>query len=530
MISLQFARLRDYLLSPLYEDDEILAIDKPYGLNTHTNDSKMEDSDFIQDGLIEMFSKQLERPLHIVHRLDKTTTGVLVFAKSVESAKKYSEFFFHRKVKKTYFFITKYALSKSEFVIDKSILHKGRELDAETEFEFQESKAGFSLWKALPHTGRNHQIRIHAQEAGISILGDEKYGGAAYPFLCLHNRRIEFPNGVFIEADAPSYFLELEALQHPQSARVLFEADRRRRLYQIDPAKPNDEIFRLVNIKSNRVESGVTIDHLGKYALLTWYGDNWSESNEADFEQFAKHWRRPMLVKFANAKMKHLPLRAVGEADFDSSWSAREENLKFCFDTAVGQFPGLALSQRLQRRWLMENSKRKSVLTLFAQTCSFALAAGFCGATEITIVESSKGSLNFGKQNFILNHIGVDNVQFLCRESMAFLTQAVAKGKLYEIIVCDAPSFLRGSKANFKLEEELENLTELCLRALATPGALLFSTSAEGLSNLDINGAFSKAKMAIENMNIAVECLEAPLDFDIPGERSNLKSFIVTKN
>ena len=76
---MKFVRLFDPLLSVLFEDDDIVAIDKPYGFNAHTNDSKIEHSDFIQDGLIEIYEKNLGQKLHIIHRLDQTTTGVMIF-------------------------------------------------------------------------------------------------------------------------------------------------------------------------------------------------------------------------------------------------------------------------------------------------------------------------------------------------------------------------------------------------------------------------------------------------------------------
>ena len=84
---MNFLRLNDKLLSVLFEDSEIIAIDKAYGINTHTNESKVGNTDFFQDGLIEIFEKNLKIKLYIVHRLDQTTTGVIVFAKSPESAK-----------------------------------------------------------------------------------------------------------------------------------------------------------------------------------------------------------------------------------------------------------------------------------------------------------------------------------------------------------------------------------------------------------------------------------------------------------
>ena len=164
---MKFLRLQDHLLSVLFEDEDIVAINKPYGFNAHTNDSKIEHSEFIQDGLIEIYEKNRGKKLHIIHRLDQTTTGVMIFGKSVESAKKYAEFFFHRQVKKTYWFLTKSKSSQASFRIDEQIVHKGRELDAETQLTLLKKSPTYELWQANPFQGRNHQIRIHAKAANL---------------------------------------------------------------------------------------------------------------------------------------------------------------------------------------------------------------------------------------------------------------------------------------------------------------------------------------------------------------------------
>ena len=253
---MKFLRLPDILLSTLFEDDDIIAIYKPYGLNAHTNDSKLEHSDAVQDGLIEMYEKQRGSRLHIIHRLDQTTTGVMIFGKSAESAKKYAEYFFNRQVKKTYLFVTKNKSEKKSYLINQQIIHKAKELDAETDLKFIKKSDNFELWQANPHTGRNHQIRIHSQVAGISILGDEKYEGHAFPFLCLHNWRIEFPNGVVILSKPPVYFENLSLLDRAASAVKFFEADRRERLFS---QAGRNQCFRL-----GHKDSVFTLDQFGE--------------------------------------------------------------------------------------------------------------------------------------------------------------------------------------------------------------------------------------------------------------------------
>ncbi len=505
---MKFLRLPDFLISVLYEDDDILAIDKPYGFNAHTNDSKIEHSEFIQDGLIEMFEKQLGQKLHIIHRLDQTTTGVMIFGKSPEGAKKYADFFFNRQVKKTYWFITASKSTKKNFEITDGIIHKGKELDASTTLSFLNKSENFELWQANPHTGRNHQIRIHSKAARIPILGDEKYEGKRYPFLCLHNHQIEFPNKIVIKSKAPIYFENLKLLEDQVLAKSLSEADRRLRLFTAQA----DQSFRLVHIKGHSRELGFSIDQFGQNLVLNWPHDAWTTTDSEKFSFFAKTRKRPMIVKFPKSQV------LIGEAE--KVWIAKEGSLKFELKAEVPFF----LNQRLQRSWVLKHSKNKSVLSLFSSTCGFGLAAALGQASDVISVESNKNLLKQGKRNFEINKLDPEKFKFFYRDSLAFLKQTASKNLKYDVIICDAPTFMRTEKGVFKIEKDLESLLKTCFECLASKGTLLFSTAYDGFVIDDLRKAIVKTQKGIE-----IECILPGLDFELPDERAQLKSFLIRR-
>lgn len=502
---MNFLRLPDILLSTLFEDDDIIAIDKPYGFNAHTNDSKIEHSDFIQDGLIEMYEKQRGSKLHIIHRLDQTTTGVMIFGKSVESAKKYAEYFFNRQVKKTYLFITKNKSEKKSYTINQQIIHKARELDAETDLQFIKKSANYELWQANPHTGRNHQIRIHSQAAGISILGDGKYDGHAFPFLCLHNQRIEFPNGIVILSKPPAYFEDLKLLEDPVLVQAFFEADRRERLFS--KASPS-QCFRL-----GHKNATFTLEQLGEMVMLTWPKDRWTD---ADAEKF---------LAFAKAKDKRLVVQKLpGES---ISWVAEEGAVH---SEIHSELAGLLLNQRLHRNWVLNHSANKSVLNLFASTCTYGVVAALGKASQVTSVEANKNALNWGRKNFELNQLNTESFKFLCRDSLTFLEQSLNKKITYDLIICEAPAFFRREKGVFKIENGLEALLENCLQCLSAHGELLFTTSYDGLYIDDIRRAIVAVQKKLNLKNLEINCILPALDFELPNEKPQLKSFLIRKN
>lgn len=483
MAIMNFLRLHDPLLSILFEDDDIIAIDKPYGFNAHTNDSKIEHSDFIQDGLIEIYEKNFKIKLHIIHRLDQTTTGVMIFGKSPESAKKYAQYFFDRKVQKTYLFITHKISQKNEFKVNENIIHKGKDYDALTDFKLLKKNSRFELWQAEPHTGRNHQIRIHAKAINLSLLGDDKYGGSEFPFLCLHNYSIEFPNGLIIKSQLPQHFENLDLLEDKKNAEINFEADRRHRLFA---KSEKNQCFRLFHQKNKFKNQDFTIDQFG-----------------------AEKINQPT----ENADIK--------------IWTAFENKIQYELRSDIKNNVGLFTNQRLQRYWVLNNSKNKNILNLFSYTGSHSVSAVAGGATTVTSVDLNKNNLNWARKNFELNHLNSDAHKFLLRDSLTYIEQAVTKNLKYDLIICDAPAFYRREKGIFKIENELQKLIQNCMSCLNSNGDFLFSTTADDLYIDTIRTVILTAQKNLCLPNLEINCILPSLDFELPDQKSNLKSFLI---
>ena len=206
----------------LYEDEDVIALNKPSGLAVQGGTKTKNHI----DRLLSAWGEGLERP-RLVHRLDRDTSGVLLLGKSPQAAARLSGAFAKRRAHKTYWALVAGNPKPEDGYIDTPLIKKGfhdREIVqpaepnepgaevAETEY-VTISRAGPRVaWMALrPHTGRTHQLRAHMQAIGHSILGDPKYGSeesqslSAGLNLQLHHRRIELPhptNGTLI-VEAP---------------------------------------------------------------------------------------------------------------------------------------------------------------------------------------------------------------------------------------------------------------------------------------------------------------------------------------
>lgn len=191
----------------LYEDDDLLVINKPAGMVVHPAPGNW--SGTLANALLyycgEAINNGGDRP-GIIHRLDKDTSGLLAAAKRPESLWKMTELFAGRKVDKRYLAVC--VGNPGNRTIEEPI---GRHLKdrqkmavradgkpAKTEIRTIYTFKGISLVEAVLHTGRTHQIRVHLQHAGCPILGDAVYGSASinqrYPVRrqLLHAWRLAF--------------------------------------------------------------------------------------------------------------------------------------------------------------------------------------------------------------------------------------------------------------------------------------------------------------------------------------------------
>lgn len=224
----------------LYEDKNILAIDKPSGIAVHS-DGRSNDQTVV-DWVIKNYPKiknvgELEADTDrsgVVHRLDKETSGVLLIAKNQKAHAFLKNLFQERKIKKIYHTIVNGFIKNDFGRIDKPIGRspsdfrrrlsgrgaKGELKEAVTEYKVlnrfeDETGNKFTYLEVKPKTGRTHQIRVHMKFLNHPVVADTLYNpGAPYPpglkRLALHAKSIEFENlnGDYlkIESSLPTEF------------------------------------------------------------------------------------------------------------------------------------------------------------------------------------------------------------------------------------------------------------------------------------------------------------------------------------
>ncbi len=215
-------------LNIVYEDGDLIVINKRSGMVVHpaSGHSSATLVNAVMGHCSDLSSiGGVIRP-GIVHRLDKDTSGLIIIAKNDLCHKSLSDQFKARDIKKTYYAIVTGEVKRAKFVVDLAIgrsqtdrkkmavvisgAHKARE--SYTGFELVSAKNGFSLLKAMPRTGRTHQIRVHLSHIGFPVAGDTLYTPPGlYKIL---SRRKFFSDRLWLHA------AEIE-FTHPASSKIM---------------------------------------------------------------------------------------------------------------------------------------------------------------------------------------------------------------------------------------------------------------------------------------------------------------------
>jgi 23S rRNA pseudouridine1911/1915/1917 synthase len=228
-------------LEIIYEDNHLIAINKPNGLLVHaddTGDSSLEE--ILKEYIKEKYQKPGNVFLQSCHRLDRPVSGALIFAKTSKGKDRMRQLFTDRKVHKTYLALVTQCPDPFEADLvnwmykdrDKNVVEiiKGERpgaVKARTIYKTLGQVGKYFLVQLHPVTGKSHQLRLHMSFIGSPIVGDVKYGGITIhdpKVLMLHCRQMEFIHPIqqvpiVLRANLPEYPLwkryddEIESLE-----------------------------------------------------------------------------------------------------------------------------------------------------------------------------------------------------------------------------------------------------------------------------------------------------------------------------
>lgn len=472
----------------LFEDDDLLVVQKPSGINTHKPDR------FAPAGIHEWLQKRRRVSLAILHRLDKDTSGVLVFGKTTRANQSLARQFEQHLVEKRYLLLAAAKPTRTRF--------QAQSAKAVTEFEFQEPLGRWFLIEARPITGKTHQIRRHAAENGFPIVGDTEYGGLPAPRLMLHAHRIRFRHpatdeSVTFEASIPRTFETPDPLTAAREYReLLFSSE--------------TNAYRLINDAADGFP-GVVVDSYAGRLLVQWQTE---QTQPGLLEQLG-----PVVEQFVTKQKRTAP--AVGER-----FEVLENGLKFLVNFGEGLGTGLFPDQR-ENRWrlLQMPLAGKSALNCFAYTCAFSVAVAQAGAT-VTSVDLSRRYLDWGRENFRVNDLDPATHEFIFGDVFEWLRRLAKRGRQWDVVLLDPPTFSTTKSGRvFRAARDYGALMALAAPLVKPDGWLFCSTNQRTLPASEFEAILVKSARAAGRFLEEPEFATAPFDFRVAaGERPYLKT------
>ncbi|MFN7138415.1 MAG: pseudouridine synthase [Limisphaerales bacterium] len=466
-----------------FENEHLLVINKPAGWNTHAP------SPYAGEGVYDWLKHREPRwaNLSIIHRLDKETSGLIVFGKTTLANRSLSAQFESRSVQKTYVLLTARPVKFQTFTAKSRIARAGDVYrsaangePAETEFRLLgQTNLGY-LVEARPITGRTHQIRVHAAENGFPILGDTLYGGSSFPRVCLQARELRLvdpENGKETTFTAEPDFAE--------DPRVALRA-------MIDAQETN--AFRLIHGASDGWP-GWYVEKLGDFLLSQ--SEQPISEKQKEYLQLVTEGMRGVYHKTLSRHIRGAAIQQtspeliLGDAA-PEEFTIRENGVNFAMKFNEGYSVGLFLDQRDNRRRflvnhvaaqfpLVSNPSSAEVLNTFSYTCGFSVCAAKLGA-RVTSLDLSKKYLDWGKRNFALNQIDPEQHDFIFGDTFDWLRRLAKKGRSFDAIILDPPTFSQSKESGvFRADKDYGKLVQSALGVLKPSGVLLCSTNAAEL-------------------------------------------------
>lgn len=546
----------------LYEDEDLIAIDKPVGMSTHAADPERRDDAVsrLSLHLAERDGIAIDRVYLGTHqRLDRDTSGVLVFTKTRRANPSFAEQFEKRKVQKAYRAVVESWPAKlregvlrhvlvrekdGRFRVARSPREKGAL--AITHYRVLEQHGRRALLELRPETGRTHQLRVQIAAMGACILGDRLYGQAEAQRLMLHATSLRFEHPTtkrkrLIEAPIPDSFAmalgKRPSLPFESTAaieRAMREAaDRRHWLGRME----GTTAFRLVHELADGLP-GVALDLYGEHLLLHLS----SEEAEAEREKLLDAaWALGPRGVYVVSHPKHAsvivdprretfaPANAQRGEDAESPFHIEESGLVYRVRLGDGLKTGIFLDQRENRRRFRELAGGKRVLNLFAYTCAFTVAAAAGGAVRTVSVDASPGPLEEGRLNLQANGLDGPHHEMVAADALVYMRKAARRNERFDLIVLDPPSFATTRTSRFSAESDYRKVAALALALLAPGGRMLACTNSRKIPRAKFRRFLHEAVRDAGHVAVQVKDLPDPVDFPAPyGVDAHLKSALVT--
>lgn len=501
-----------HLIAVLHEDEHLLVVTKPAGVDVGGLEKRS------VAGLIELLAELRGKgeALNPVNRLSRYESGILLLGKTALAAAQLRLELKNGRFAQEYLAVVAGKLAKGRVVLGAPPEAEARPKrgkrkvrtpkrkpetrpavvagEAPTELLRVETGEKRTLVRCMTQVSTTHALRAQLRSGGLRLLGDALHDRsrrpAAHYETCLHltQARIVPPNGkpLILKSAPPESFTSY--VHGQRNVERALQASLVRRMNLL--ADPANDAIRLLNGSVEDVP-GLVVEKLGPVLVMQthdppawldpmlkdlgrWFSGRF-DVQSVYLKRFVKN-RQGVEGDVDDLHRSERPL--LGKPSLPQV-EIHENGLRFSIRPYDGYSVGLFLDQRENRLRVREMSEGKRVLNLFAYTCGFSVAAAAGGALQTVSVDVAVKNLEWGKLNFGLNGLSLDQHLFLRSDAGEALARLRRQNKRFDVIVLDPPSFAHGRKSqkDFSVLEDLASLVGAATEVLAPGGTLLVSTN-----------------------------------------------------
>lgn len=548
----------------VHEDADLIVVDKPAGVACQAADPDR------PDDLVLRLRRYLasregvaldEVYLGVHQRLDRDTSGLLVYTRRPEANPPLARQFEQRTLAKGYVAVVHGPVGGKRTLQDRLTRERSGRMRvvppgqrggklAVTGLIPSERVGERSLVSLVCKTGRTHQLRVQLANAGIPIAGDRWYDGPPAARLMLHAARLGLthPSGEplsFERPPPPAFRRHLRGESPFESADAVFDVvatalQARWGLARAQPTAGEDggaiTAFRLVHGEADGLP-GVAIDVYDRWLVL--------HAFELLDEREAMVVEALSRLGFAGLYLKRHPRQKNEVVDARDSelcpstpvWGeaapeelvVREYGVPFGVRLGEGFRTGLFLDQRDNRRRVAALAPGRRVLNLFAYTGGFSVAALAAGAAHARCVDASEAALGRARDN-AARVFGSERHRTWAIDAFAALDRLARGDERFDVIVLDPPSYATAGKRRFRVTKDYADLVARSVRVLAPGGHLLACVNHHRVSQHQLRGFVHRGAETAGASLSGLKDLPSARDFPPPpGGEPLAKSVLATR-
>lgn len=234
--------------------------------------------------------------------------------------------------------------------------------------------------------------------------------------------------------------------------------------------------YRLVNSYGDAIPE-VTIDVYNKNLLVQYYQSYEKHSKESICNVLNDILTPESITEKTRLKGEVIKTHIVSGNKLPGDFIVIENGIKFSISLLEGGGTGLFLDQRDNRKKIQSLARDKEVLNCFCYTSSFSVYAIIGHAVRTINVDLSKKAIEWSKKNYLLNQLDINNHEFIVGDVWEWLRKFQKKGRSFDVIIIDPPSFSTSKTNIFTAEKDIPRLIASGLNILREDGILAFSTN-----------------------------------------------------